>query len=275
MSTTAPTHPAGAAGDDDRSDHGPAATAGVSSPLTAADVAAWVSRFGADLFGRLDDLGALTARQCGAGVAPRRADLHLEAWCHRFLTEPGTPVAGAGAVFAPGVLADAPYWLEWWTAEQVSGGPVVTKLAAETDPRAVGFRDYTELPWYAKPLATGERHVTGPYVDYLCTDQYTLTFTQPLLLEGRFAGVVGADVLVAWFEEQLLDVLDDVEGTCLLVNAAGRVVTSSDAAWVTGDLVRNLPLEAWLDPEGADVAGPGGWTALRCPGLPFLVLSAD
>ena len=239
----------------------------------AADVAAWVSGFGADLFGRLDALGALAASQLCVAVAPKRADLRLEAWCRGLLTEPGTPVAGAGAVFAPGVLADAPYWLEWWTAEQSSGGPVVGKLAAETDPRAVGFRDYTELPWYARPLATGERHVTGPYVDYLCTDQYTLTFTQPLLLGGRFAGVVGADVLVAWFEEQLLDVLDEVEHTCLLVNAAGRVVTSSDAAWVTGDLVRDLPLADWLDPTTPDVIGPDGWTALRCTGLPFLVVS--
>jgi hypothetical protein len=280
MSTTAPTHRAGAADDGGITSATASGTStgtwtGTTSTRTAADVAAWVSAFGADLFGRLDALGALAASQCGAVHAPRRADLHLEAWCRRLLTEPGTPVAGAGAVFAPGVLADAPYWLEWWTAEQVSGGPVVAKLAAETDPRAVGFRDYTELPWYAKPFATGERNVTGPYVDYLCTDQYTLTFTQPLLLDGRFAGVVGADVLVAWFEEQLLDVLDDVEGTCLLVNAAGRVVTSSDAAWVTGDLVRDLPLEAWLDPAGTDVVGPDGWTAVRCAGLPFLVVSVD
>jgi len=254
----------------------PAPTPAAPAPTPAADaavVAAWVSDFGAALFGRLDDLGVLAASQLDAAAPPRRAALHLEAWCHELLTEPGTPVAGAGAVFAPGVLADAPYWLEWWTAEQSSGGPVVGKLAAETDPRAVGFRDYTELPWYARPLTTGGRHVTGPYVDYLCTDQYTLTFTQPLLLEGRFAGVVGADVLVAWFEEQLLDVLDDVERTCLLVNAAGRVVTSSDAAWVTGDLVRDLPLADWLDPTTPDVVGPGGWTALRCAGLPFLVVS--
>ena len=44
---------------------------------------------------------------------------------------------------------------------------------------------------------TGERAITGPYVDYLCTDQYTLTFTAPLVVDGRFLGVAGAWALNA------------------------------------------------------------------------------
>jgi hypothetical protein len=112
--------------------------------------------------------------------------------------------------------------------------------------------------------------VTGPYVDYLCTDQYTLTFTRPLVVGREFAEGVGADVLVAWFEEHLLDVLDGVEHTCVLVNAAGRVVTSSDPTWVAGDLIRDLPLAAWL--AGADAPG-SEWLATRCEGLPYLVIT--
>ncbi|GGM92669.1 hypothetical protein GCM10009721_18030 [Terrabacter tumescens] len=241
----------------------------MTTTTTDTDVARWVSDFGRWVFGQLDDLAGLLDVPLSA-PAPRRADLDIEQRCHDLLADPQTPVAGAGAVLAPNVLADAPYWLEWWTVESRGGAAVITKLAAETDPRAVGFRDYTELPWYAKPFASGTRHVTGPYVDYLCTDQYTLTFTQPLVVEGSFAGVVGVDVLVAWFEEHLLDVMEAVERTCVLVNAAGRVVTSSDPTWVTGDLIRGLAIEDWL--SGEPVAH-SQWSATRCQGLPFVVLS--
>ncbi|WP_344254728.1 cache domain-containing protein [Terrabacter carboxydivorans] len=233
------------------------------------DVARWVSDFGRWVFDQLDDIAALLEGPLSA-TAPRRADLCIEQRCHDLLTDPQTPVAGAGAVLAPDVLSDAPYWLEWWTVESRGGTHVVTKLAAETDPRAIGFRDYTELPWYAKPFETGDRHVTGPYVDYVCTDQYTLTFTTPLLVDGSFSGVVGVDVLVAWFEEHLLDVMETVDRTCVLVNAAGRVVTSSDPSWVTGDLLRGLPVQHWLRGEAPEHQE---WAATPCEGLPFVVLT--
>lgn len=229
-----------------------------------------VAAFGSWLFGQLDELGRVVAGQLSA-PAPRRADLDIEARCLALLTDPDTPVAGAGVVMAPGVLADAAYWLEWWTVDATAGYDRCAKLAAETDPRAVGFRDYTELPWYQRPLETGGRHVTGPYVDYLCTDQYTLTFTQPLVVDGECAGVVGADVLVAWLERHLLDVLSRTERICVLVNATGRVVTSSDPTWVTGDLIRDLPLEAWFagEPAHHDV-----WAFAACGDLPLAVITA-
>lgn len=242
----------------------------MTTTTTDTDVARWVSDFGTWVFGRLDDLADLLVGPLSAR-SPRRADLDIEDRCRAMLADPQTPVAGAGAVMAPGTLADAAYWLEWWTTESRGGTTTISKLAAETDPRAVGFRDYTELPWYAKPFESGQRHVTGPYVDYLCTDQYTLTFTQPFLVDGTFAGVVGVDVLVAWFEERLLEVMDTVDRTCVLVNATGRVVTSSDPTWVTGDLLRGLPVGAWLAGEATPQAD---WTATACTDLPFLVLTA-
>ena len=241
----------------------------MTTTTTDTDVARWVSDFGRWVFGQLDELAALLDAPLST-PAPKRTDLGLEESCRALLADPQTPVAGAGAVLAPDVLVDAPYWLEWWTVESRGGTPTITKLAAETDPRAIGFRDYTELPWYAKPFETGKRQVTGPYVDYLCTDQYTLTFTRPLVVNGSFAGVVGVDVLVAWFEEHLLDVMGAVDRTCVLVNAAGRVVTSSDPTWVTGDLLRDLPVESWLAGDGVEDVR---WSATRCTGLPFVVLT--
>ena len=42
---------------------------------------------------------------------------------------------------------------------------------------------------------TGTRHLTGPYVDYVCTDDYTITVTTPVRVDGEMVGVVGTDAL--------------------------------------------------------------------------------
>jgi hypothetical protein len=238
--------------------------------LEGGDVASLVGSLCAGLFGELDVMAADVERQLAVD-APRRADLDIEQRCHALLTDPARKVAGAGLVLAPDVLADAPYWLEWWTANPDAAPPVPRRLAAETDPRAVGFRDYTHLPWYAVPLATGAAHITGPYVDYLCTDQQTLTFTRPVLRDGEFAGVVGFDLLVRTFEERMFGPLEQVDAACAVINTAGRVVTSSDLRWVTGDLIRGLPVERWWAGEDAD---DDEWDHWACPGLPLAVITA-
>ena len=61
--------------------------------------------------------------------------------------------------------------------------------------------------------------VTGPYVDYLCTDDYTLTFTGPVCRpDGGFAGVAGVDVRVAAVEQRFLGLLRASPRTLVLVN---------------------------------------------------------
>lgn len=245
-------------------------TAGTVGTLTGPDIAGLVTGLCRRLFADLEDLRRTLLASLPA-EAPRRSDVGIGARCHRLLTrEADGLVAGAGWVAGRDVLADAPYWLEWWTVEP-GPGAAPRRLAAETDPRAVGFRDYTTLPWYAVPLETGAPHITGPYVDYVCTDQYTLTFTVPVVRDGDFLGVAGADVLVRSFEERMFAPLDRVAGVCAIVNSSGRVVTASDPRWVTGDLVRGLPVSEWWRGQGA---AHDGWEFHRCPGLPVGVITA-
>jgi hypothetical protein len=138
-------------------------------------------------------------------------------------------------VAAPALLADAPWCLEWF-ARGAQGRP--ERLVTDTDPEGEGFYDYTVLPWWTVPAETGRPHVTGPYVDYVCTEDYTLTFTRPVLTGGRFVGVAGADVRVASVEEVLLPLLRR-SGRLVLVNSFGRVVVSSSARHLGGSLVRD------------------------------------
>ena len=87
----------------------------------------------------------------------------------------GGLVIGAGYVAAPHVLADQEYGFEWWTAPAPPTGAAVHQPGAGKRE----FLDYTRQSWFTVSRDTGRRHVNGPYVDYLCTDEYTLTFTVP------------------------------------------------------------------------------------------------
>jgi hypothetical protein len=192
---------------------------------------------------------------------------------------PTLPLAGAGFVAAPEALRDSAYWLQWWT---VGDDGAIAALRVQTDPAADDFRDYTGLDWYAGPRDSGAPHLTGPYVDYLCTDEYTLTFTQPVVRPVRglgesvpaqrplhLAGVVGADRAVRAREHRVLPPMARVPQPTVLVGHTGRVVTSSGTGWVTGDLVRDVPVAAWWR-DGAP--GDAGWQLLRCRSVPLGVL---
>src|SRR5690606_24723265 len=133
-------------------------------------------------------------------------------------------VAGAGVIVAPGVLADRARWLDWWQTPP-EDAPVF--LDVDLDPESLDFYDYTAAEWFAVPERTRARHVVGPYVDYGGTDTYMLTLTMPAEVDGRFLGVVGADVRAARFEALLLGVLAACPTRVALVNAEGRVVAAN------------------------------------------------
>lgn len=222
-------------------------------------------------------VGALVDLVAGqlSGPTARRGDLDIEVHCGGLLEQREVPLAGAGFVAETGVLQDAPYWLEWWTASPDIGLESCRRLAADTDPTSVGFRDYTELPWFVAPRNNGGIAMTGPYVDYVCTDQHTLTVTQPVMVGSTFMGVAGVDLLASTVERLLERDLGAAEGVHVVVNTVGRVVASSDPEHVVGDLVRGLPETPWF--TGRRRAGDGdrgAWAFARCGELPLAVLTA-
>ncbi|PZQ90784.1 MAG: hypothetical protein DI534_06230 [Leifsonia xyli] len=154
-------------------------------------------------------------------------------------------VTGAGFVAAPGLLADARWHLAWWLG---SPGAGVRRLATVDDESSDQFRDYTALEWWRIPFRTGARHLTGPYVDYLCTDDYTVTITVPVTARGDFLGVVGCDALVDRLESRLLPALRSLDAPAALVNASGRIVTATDARREPGAILRLPGLAEALAP---------------------------
>lgn len=132
---------------------------------------------------------------------------------------------------------------------------------------------YSRREWFTVPLEPGAGHITGPYVDFLCADEYTLTFTVPVTARGRIVGVAGVDIFVESIEDLLLDRLREIDPRATLINGVGRVVVSADPQLAAGRLlIRN-----WKDAEGPIMPADGvdlGFSRVRverCGDLPMAI----
>lgn len=169
----------------------------------------------------------------------------LEPGALEFLRNPN--LIGGGFVVAPGVLSDRRLYLVWWQGEE-------RDFLGDADAPATGEAiDYTRQPWYRIPERTGELTLVGPYVDFVCTDEYVMTTTMPVYAGGRMVGVAGADTLVETLETMLLPGLREAGAT--LVNGHGKSIVSADPQLATGDPLttardmipcRGLPLSVAL-----------------------------
>ncbi|WP_316745722.1 cache domain-containing protein [Streptomyces sp. MK7] len=227
----------------------PAATRGAGAAERAAEgVAARVGRALEAVFESVAETAAETAalltRVATEGRRPATADLAaLRPGLHLRLARQEL-VSGVGFIAAPGLLSDVPAWLEWW---QSTGEGDVRPLLLDLDPARSAYADYTHWDWFALPRDTGRRAVAGPYVDYLCSDEYSLTLSAPVEVAGRFAGVAAADVYLRHFETAVLPLLRELPGPAYLVNARGRVAASADPAHLAGSLARGPDFAAALE----------------------------
>ncbi|MFH8735520.1 MULTISPECIES: cache domain-containing protein [unclassified Streptomyces] len=216
---------------------------------TAADIESVLSSVAAE--GRRPATDDLTALRPGLHTRLDRYDL----------------VSGIGFVAAPGLLDDVPAWLEWW---QRTADGSVQRLLLDLDPQRSAYSDYTHWDWFTLPRDTGQRAVAGPYVDYLCSDEYSLTLSAPVTVGGRFMGVAAADVYLRRFESVVVPLLQRLPGPARLVNARGRVAASTDPRHLVGSLTKGPDLAAVL-------AGPAQGTdhdelrLLPCDGVPLIL----
>ncbi|MFJ3669837.1 cache domain-containing protein [Streptomyces sp. NPDC090106] len=220
-----------------------------------------VAATGADTAALLRRVAAEGRRPATVDLAALRPGLHL-----RLARE--ELVSGVGFVAAPGLLRDVPAWLEWWQS-----GPdgAVRPLLLDLDPAHSAYADYTHWDWFALPRDTGERAVAGPYVDYLCSDEYSLTLSAPVLVEGRFAGVAAADVYLRHFEAAVMPLLRRLPGPARLVNARGRVAASTDPGHLVGSLGKGPDFARALATGRAQYGD--GVRLVPCDGVPLVLVT--
>ncbi|HET6286952.1 MAG TPA: cache domain-containing protein [Amycolatopsis sp.] len=240
------------------------------TPSAGSEVVEQVSALVADVFGRLNPIlvgaeGLLAASaDATAGDLPRLRP--------RVFDVLGGLVVGAGFISAPNALADQEFGFEWWTE---TGDAEPAQLVISLDPDSENFLDYTRQSWFTVPRDTGRRHLNGPYVDYLCTDEYTLTFTVPVQRDGEFAGVVGADIYVREVERLLQPKLRALGGRAALVNAQGRVIVSNNARQATGSRVRDVDVPAWWSAGAEPLTTENGTRLRRCGDSPIALVRTE
>lgn len=216
-----------------------------------------------DLFLRIQDTlgGWRDAVLADTPVRPTTAalDAAVGALVLPALDEPDALVIGAGFIAAPELTGRDAVHFSWWLGPLeenpvygATAGP--TKLDLGTRSYTDYLRDFRSLEWYRVPQSTHRTHVTGPYVDHLCTCDYIVTVTAPVERDGRMIGVVGVDVFVKRIEHELLPALLATAVPLVLANADGRVVVSTDPAVLPGSIL---------------AADAGSTHALPCPGTPF------
>jgi hypothetical protein len=160
-------------------------------------------------------------------------------------------IVGTGFIAGPGALSDAELGAEWWKSQRDTR-PV--RLQLQLDRAADDYLDFPRLPWFVVPRDRSVDHITGPYVDYVCTDEYSLTLSSPVRAGGRFLGVVGADIYVRALEVSLFPELREFDARAVLVNSHGRVIVSNSVRQTTGSMIRNQVLLGAIA-DGTEVPG--------------------
>jgi hypothetical protein len=177
---------------------------------------------------------------------------------------PESLLIGAGFIAAPQYVTGRDAHFAWWLGPLASNPllgttsePSRLDLAARVNTEFL--RDFRELEWYQVPETTDRTHVTGPYVDHLCTFDFIITLTMPVRAGEQMIGVIGADVYVKRLEKVLLPHFLALDHPVALVNEAGRVVVSTEPSLPAGDILPNPrhPLSEY--------------DRLPCPGTPFLI----
>lgn len=197
--------------------------------------------------------------QTGASTRPAELDALVESLVVPSLTQPTPTLIGAGFIAAPEFVHGRDVHFSWWLGPLESNPLLgITTVPTRLD---LGARIYTEylrdvrqLEWYSVPESTHQRHVTGPYVDHLCTCDYIFTVTMPVRVGEQMLGVVGADVSVRGIETAVLPLFLAAEQPLALVNAVDRVVVSTEPTVQVGHLA------------------PHDGVAVACSGVPFRVL---
>jgi len=184
------------------------------------------------LSGALEGLGSKLADLVAASVSLQRDDLgKLRPAIFDLLAGHRDLASGAGVITASGLLADAPLWLEWWWLTPAGS---TQQLRVNLDPAAPDFFDYTTAAWYTAAERLGTAQATGPYVDYFCTGEYTITLSVPVRLGDRFLGVAAADVLVSHLEGQVLPALLATGRPVALTSPEGRVIAATTTSLMPG-----------------------------------------
>jgi hypothetical protein len=162
----------------------------------------------------------------------------------------------AGYVLTEGTLADRARHLDWWHR---SPGGGYEFLLLNLDPDATDCYDYYTMEWFAAAVDGHRRFVSGPLIDLPCADVYIMTFSSPVVADGRLLGISGADVAVSRFEHRIMPPLRRLPVEAVLINRERRVIASNHARFTTGEKLPSVPGTDTMWRHTVPVAPDIGW----------------
>ncbi|WP_051388595.1 cache domain-containing protein [Arthrobacter sp. 35W] len=208
---------------------------------TTADAVGQLDGFVAGIERRLDVWAAATQEWIASSgkLTGTAIDKFIRAAVVQLLTDPEGHVAGAGFIANAGLMEPERSYIAWWQGDDMERVDALANFSPQSLSR------YVKAEWFRIPVETGLPHVTGPYIDFLCTDEYVLTFTHPIVQgDGSVAGIVGLDVTAQTFERLGLPLLRTIGPRAALVNTDGRTIVSAAPDINAGDIVE--------PPDGAE-----------------------
>lgn len=178
-------------------------------------------------------------------TAPRALEARLEEVVFDALNST-SKFAGAGIVSVHPAVLDQSRSLLWWVTQRENGRVEPLPLDADLTELGTYQAGLEDIEWYRVPATTRRPHMTGPFVDYMCTDQFAFTFTVPLEISGDFYGVAGIDMTVRSLEEEIESLLEDVSDEAILLSNNDLVAISLDPRFATGSRLKPAQLESYV-----------------------------
>ncbi|WP_115788229.1 cache domain-containing protein [Arthrobacter silvisoli] len=195
----------------------------------------WTSGVSAEITELARNVAALMERNlAGKPKVDSSALAGLEQLSRDFLAKNAFAV-GAGTFFATQSVEEDGHALEWWSRGD-SGA--LDKLDCDLTPGSNRYYDYEKLPFFSNAASTGEQTLWGPYLDYLGSGEYVLTFTAPFSVHGTFAGVAGCDILLRDLEPLIMPDLRGIPGDAALINASNRVILGNSGTYLVGERIK-------------------------------------
>lgn len=162
---------------------------------------------------------------------------------------------GMGFVAAPSVVEGRERYMAWWQRHNER----VARLRLNFDPTSIDVYDYLQMDWYQLAQRGQQRVAYGPYVDYSGSDMYTITATIPVIADGTFLGVAGADLVVGDVERRLIEVLRHTDEDAVVVNTERRVIAANTPRWLVGSRLDTVPTVGDTYADVAELPLGTGW----------------